>query len=247
MAINQFMHPNGARSASIPHMAFIECDLIPLQQPSVFILKRHLPVMLRLIAYVGHHGIRIRLADGECAISRLPVEIRELRTLGLDPFGRASFHLLHHLGDGARPCEAKEQMNVVFDAADLQRGAVDVIQRSGEIGSTEQKARQRASVILQVRSGQISASQGAELLGVSRKTYYQWEKRALEGMMQQLEEQPPGRPQKETNSEMEAMQQKIAKLEAQLKTAEQTAEVRAVLIAMRKNQEKRDLKKKKPR
>jgi hypothetical protein len=46
---------------------------------------------------------------------------------------------------------------------------------------------------------------------------------------------------------MEAMQQKIAKLEAQLKTAEQTAEVRAVLIAMRKNQEKRDLKKKKPR
>ena len=138
-------------------------------------------------------------------------------------------------------------MNVVFDAADLQRGAVDVIQRSGEIGSTEQKARQRASVILQVRSGQISASQGAELLGVSRKTYYQWEKRALEGMMQQLEEQPPGRPQKETNSEMEAMQQKIAKLEAQLKTAEQTAEVRAVLIAMRKNQEKRDLKKKKPR
>ena len=113
--------------------------------------------------------------------------------------------------------------------------------------STEQKARQRASVILQVRSGQISASQGAELLSVSRKTYYQWEKRALEGMMEQLEEQPPGRPQKETNSEMEAMQLKIAKLEAQLKTAEQTAEVRAVLIAMRKNQEKRDLKKKKPR
>lgn len=109
---------------------------------------------------------------------------------------------------------------------------------------TEEKARQRASVILQVRSGQINASQGAKLLGVSRKTYYQWEKRALEGMMEQLEEQAPGRPRRAANPELEAMQRRITKLEAQLKAAEQTAEVRAILIAMRKKQEMGDLKKK---
>jgi transposase len=112
---------------------------------------------------------------------------------------------------------------------------------------TEQKARERAGVILQVRSGQISAKEGARRMGVSRKTYYQWEKRALEAMMAGLEEQAPGRPRKEANPELEAMQQKIAKLEAQLKAAEQTAEVRAILMDMRKIQEKRDLKKKKPK
>jgi transposase len=111
----------------------------------------------------------------------------------------------------------------------------------------EHKARQRAAVILQVRSGQISAGEGASLLGVSRKTYYQWEKRALEGMMAQLEEQTPGRPRRQPQPELEAMRQKIATLETQLKAAEQTAELRAILMTMRRNQEKRDLKKKKTR
>ena len=39
------------------------------------------------------------------------------------------------------------------------------------------KARQRAEVIFQVRSGQITATQGAQLLGISRQQYYQWELR----------------------------------------------------------------------
>lgn len=102
-------------------------------------------------------------------------------------------------------------------------------------------------MILRVRSGQISAKEGAKQLGVSRKTYYQWEKRALEGMMNQLEEQPPGRPSKQNDPELEAMKQKIAALEAKLTVAQQTAEVRAILLAMEENQQKRDLKKKKPR
>src|SRR6516225_2185591 len=106
--------------------------------------------------------------------------------------------------------------------------------------NTEAKARQRASVILQVRSGQINASQGAKLLGVSRKTYYQWETRALEAMMDQLQKKAPGRPQKQVNPELAAMREKIAKLEAQVKVAEQTAQVRAILMDMRKNQEKRE-------
>jgi transposase len=115
------------------------------------------------------------------------------------------------------------------------------------MNKSQQKSRERAGVILKVRSGQMSASDGAKLLGVSRKTYYQWERRALEGMMAGLEDQPPGRPQKTANPELEAMRQQIEKLEGRLKVAEQTAEVRAVLIAMGRKQEKRDLKKKKSR
>ena len=47
------------------------------------------------------------------------------------------------------------------------------------------------------------------MLGISRKTYYQWEKKALEGMMSRLEPQPPGRPEARTNPEVEAMRKKI--------------------------------------
>jgi transposase len=40
-------------------------------------------------------------------------------------------------------------------------------------------ARKRAAVIFAVRSGRITAEEGAKQLGVSRKTYYEWERRAL--------------------------------------------------------------------
>ena len=43
-------------------------------------------------------------------------------------------------------------------------------------------ARDRAAIILQVRSGALTAVEGAERLGVSRKTYYEWEDRALQAM-----------------------------------------------------------------
>jgi len=110
---------------------------------------------------------------------------------------------------------------------------------------SQQQARQRATVILQVRSGQITAKEGAHLLGVSRKTYYQWEKKALEGMMSRLEQQSPGRPETRTNPEMAAMQKKIAQLESELEVAKQTAEVRAILMDMQNLREKRAIKKKK--
>jgi transposase len=100
--------------------------------------------------------------------------------------------------------------------------------------SAEEKARERARVILQVRCGQMTAKQGAQSLGISRKTYYQWEKRALGGMMAQLQQQKPGRPRKKTHRQLEAMTRKIARLEARLKAAEQTAKLRAILIEMRR-------------
>ena len=109
----------------------------------------------------------------------------------------------------------------------------------------QQRARELAGVILRVRSGAITATEGARMLGISRKTYYQWEKKALEGMMARLEPQPPGRPESRTNPEMEAMRKKIAQLEKELEVAQQTAEVRAILMDMRKLQEKRAIKKKK--
>ena len=55
-------------------------------------------------------------------------------------------------------------------------------------------ARERAAIILQVRSGALTATEGAERLGISRKTYYEWEDRALQAMALALENHAPGRP-----------------------------------------------------
>jgi transposase len=92
-------------------------------------------------------------------------------------------------------------------------------------------ARERALVILQVRSGAITAKQGAKLLGVSRKTYYEWEEKSLKAMALALENRPPGRPPAPMDPEKEALQERIQELEKKLDLAEKTIEVKELLGA----------------
>jgi len=96
----------------------------------------------------------------------------------------------------------------------------------------KQTARLRAEVIMKVRAGQLTATEGAALLGVSRKTYYEWETRGLGGMLQQLENHPAGRPANPVSPKEEALEAEVAQLKKELNIAKQTAEVRAVLRAM---------------
>ena len=44
--------------------------------------------------------------------------------------------------------------------------------------------REKAEMILKVRGGLMSAAEAARKLGISRKTYYKWERRGLEAMME---------------------------------------------------------------
>ena len=86
-------------------------------------------------------------------------------------------------------------------------------------------ARERVSIILQVRSGALTATEGAERLGISRKTYYEWEDRALQAMAQALENHAPGRPPVLLDTEKEELQRKVRDLEKKLYLAEKTIEV----------------------
>lgn len=67
-----------------------------------------------------------------------------------------------------------------------------------DTGKTSQtpdgQARRRAELIVEVRSGQKTAALAAAELGVSRKTWYKWENRALEAMVEALTDRPTGRP-----------------------------------------------------
>jgi transposase-like protein len=91
------------------------------------------------------------------------------------------------------------------------------------------KARQRAEVILQVRSGQMTATQAAQTLGISRQQYYQWEQRALQALLGALENQPTGRPKTPTDPQKAALQRRVQQLEQQLLEQQQREQLRQIL------------------
>lgn len=83
-------------------------------------------------------------------------------------------------------------------------------------------ALQRAEMIMKVRCGLMTASEAANQLGVSRKTYYKWERRGLAALLEGVGDQKAGRPRKperesflekrlaESRAEIEYLEQKIA-------------------------------------
>ena len=90
-------------------------------------------------------------------------------------------------------------------------------------------ARQRALVILQVRSGLLTAKEGAKRLGISRKTYYEWEEKSLKAMAQALENHAAGRPSALIDPQKETLRAQIRELEKKLTLAKQTVRVKEML------------------
>jgi len=95
----------------------------------------------------------------------------------------------------------------------------------------KERARKRAAVVFEVRSGQITAEEGARQLGVSRKTYYEWEGRALQAMTEAMEDRASGRPATHRDGEKQRLQEEVKDLKKKLFVAEKTVEVRDMLHA----------------
>ncbi len=99
----------------------------------------------------------------------------------------------------------------------------------GLIEKNKKLARERAMVILQVRSGALTAKEGAKLLGVSRKTYYEWEEKSLKAMALALENHPTGRRPVPVDEEKETLRERIRELEKKLDLTEKAIEVKEIL------------------
>ncbi|HSB68078.1 MAG TPA: helix-turn-helix domain-containing protein [Candidatus Methylomirabilis sp.] len=87
-------------------------------------------------------------------------------------------------------------------------------------------ARQRAQLIMQVRSGVLTAEAAARQLGISRKTYYKWERRALAAMVAALGNRGQGRPPQPRDPEKAALRRQTEALQAKLTVLEQTERIR---------------------
>ena len=97
------------------------------------------------------------------------------------------------------------------------------------IEKNKKLARERALVIVQVRSGVLTAKEGAKLLRVSRKTYYEWEEKSLKAMALALENHPAGRPPVPVDEEKETLRKRIQELEKKLDTAKDIIKVNEFL------------------
>jgi transposase-like protein len=90
-------------------------------------------------------------------------------------------------------------------------------------------SQQRASLILQVRAGQLTAQEAARQLGISRQAFYKWDKRALKAMLSALQDQPPGRPKGTTDPEKDQLKSRVEELERKVRLHEQRDALRAIL------------------
>ena len=95
----------------------------------------------------------------------------------------------------------------------------------------EELARRRAAVIFAVQSGQITAREGARRLCVSRKTYYEWERRALQAMTEAMEDRTSGGQATPQDEEKQRLLEQITELQKELFVAKKTVEVRDMLHA----------------
>ena len=97
------------------------------------------------------------------------------------------------------------------------------------MSNPDPKAQHRMNVILRSLSGEITATQGADELNVSRKTFHSWVNRALTGLHESLKDKPVGRPEKEFNPYVEEMEAKVKNLTQQVLMLEQEREIRDIL------------------
>jgi transposase len=96
----------------------------------------------------------------------------------------------------------------------------------------ELQARRRAALIVQVQCGQITVMEAAAQLGVSRKTYYEWEKRALTALVASQQDRPGGRPATPRDPEKEILQRQAQELREQAQLLEQTLAIRQQLAEL---------------
>lgn len=92
-------------------------------------------------------------------------------------------------------------------------------------------AQRRAALFVQVQCSQITATEAAEQLGVVRKSYYQWERRALKALVEAMRERPQGRrttrdPQKEQlQRQVQQLQKQVRELEREVALCHELKEV----------------------
>lgn len=124
-SVGVWQRPEGARyRGSIPNVPLIQCHLLLLAQLPELILKRPLPMMLRLALDVENDPFDVSLTNGKCSVSSLPRKLRHGRPPDLQPLRGSHLQLLDRLCHRQGAGEVEEEVDMIFDSADLQDRAI---------------------------------------------------------------------------------------------------------------------------
>lgn len=97
-----------------------------------------------------------------------------------------------------------------------------------------EKATRRADLILDVRYKAKSLTEAADALGVSRKTFYEWEERGLTAMVAALMDREPGRPTKpQPDPERLRLEKQVQEQQKEIEQLRRTAHIRDLLDPLR--------------
>lgn len=94
-------------------------------------------------------------------------------------------------------------------------------------------------IFLSVRGGTLTAKAAALRLGISRKTYYEWEARAFQGLMEGLRPKAAGRPSSIRDPAAERLREENQRLSRQVRELEQTLEIRRLLAEVETRAQKK--------
>jgi len=94
---------------------------------------------------------------------------------------------------------------------------------------SEELARRRAELIIQVQAGRMTVAAAAAHLGVSRKTYYKWEQRGLSAILASLREGKRGRPAQTGDPEKERLRRDLERLREEVRVQDQLQRVREAM------------------
>ena len=124
---------NPERVESIPHIPFIKRHFVSLQKFPKLLLKRNFAMMLLLSGDIIPHRFHLRIADGENAVAILPREIVQVGAFSFQPERRAAFDFFDHFCRLAGARQRRENVNMVFHAADDDGLAIEVGQNAAEV------------------------------------------------------------------------------------------------------------------
>ena len=103
----------------------------------------------------------------------------------------------------------------------------------------KRKSVKMLETIIQVQAGLLTATAAAEQLGISRKTYYQWESRALSAMVRALQPGQPGRPPTAPDPQMTELAEDRDRWKQQCQDLEQRVLIHRVLAEADTRSEKK--------
>ncbi len=111
--------------------------------------------------------------------------------------------------------------------------------------SNQQTARLRAEMIMKVRCGLLTARQAAARMGVSRKTFYKWEQRGLNALLEHVTDHPPGRRAHPSDERIQDLATKLAQAQREIELLNRKMALKDVLMELKLPEAGGDRKKKK--